>query len=176
MFVPQLVLALGCNNWPPTSPLRPLAGEVSNKTSSALWVKLMKHPYTAIKFTLWSNNFRFYLAGSFNSSEKIMEFVSWEYYSQYIYMYIWKHKIQVPNHQLAILLMMKGISQPCLIPLGYQGLILCQVYPAARWQPPSPSWRAIACSQDPWPTSLEWFSSEHLQETVHLIYTCVGIL
>ena len=129
MFVPQLVLALGCNNWPPTSPLRPLAGEVSNKTSSALWVKLMKHLYPAIKFTLWSNNFRFYLAGSFNSSEK-----SWSSSVGSIIPNIWKHKIHVPNHQPAILLMMKGISQPCLIPLGYQGLILCQVYPAARWQ------------------------------------------
>jgi len=44
------------------------------------------------------NSYLSWLVVSFNPSEKY-DFVSWDDYSQYIYIYIWKNKIHGPNHQ-----------------------------------------------------------------------------
>jgi len=52
-----------------------------------------------VKAKMCKFNFETYLVGGFNPSEKYL-FVSWNDYSQYtIYIYIWKNKIHVPNHQ-----------------------------------------------------------------------------
>ena len=44
--------------------------------------------------------FQINLVGGFNHSEKYMK-VSWDQYSQYIYIYMNDNKIHVPNHQPA---------------------------------------------------------------------------